>query len=179
MMCDLVCVREPCFCVGDDVYSPAEDTWLAWRLVESLPYLGGLGADVGCGSCALLNVISEKVEVALGIDLNPCAAKACKLCSREALVCDSATCLRKPLRLAVANLPYLPCDDDLVTCDRFAPRVLEGLRVEEGGYLVLVYSSLTSFDPLSSLKGFEVVKREEVSLGFETLIGVILIKSGR
>ncbi|NPA84468.1 MAG: hypothetical protein GXO07_00495 [Crenarchaeota archaeon] len=175
MRCELVCSESPCFCWGD-AYPPAEDTWLAWELLERLPRVGGLGADVGAGSCALMNVLKEKVDFAVGIDVNPCAAEACRRCSFEALLCDSLTCLRRPVRLAVANLPYLPCADDPATCWEWGKRVLRGLRVEEGGYLVLVWSSLT---PGFELEGFELIELREVKLGFETLYGGIFRRASR
>jgi len=171
--CELICVEDPCFCWDDDVYKPAEDTWLAWELVEELPYLGGVGVDVGCGSAALLNVVSEKVDRAIGVDLNICAVKACKRCSFEALLCNSMSCLREA-SLVVANLPYLPCSDDMAVCERWLPDVMKGLRVKENGYLVLVYSSLTTLNPLSYLKEFEIVKERRIRLGLESLIGVVL-----
>ncbi|UXD21182.1 methylase [Ignicoccus pacificus DSM 13166] len=171
--CDLVCVEEPCFCWDDSVYKPAEDTWLAWELVEELPYVGGLGVDVGCGSGALLNVISKKVERVVGVDLNPCAVKACKSCGFEALLCSSMSCLREA-DLVVANLPYLPCSDDMSVCESYLPQVLEGLKVKENGYLILIYSSLTTIDPLRMLKGFRMVMERKVNMGMEELIGMVL-----
>ena len=174
-MCELVCVRNPCFCWGDDVYEPAEDTWLAWELLEELPYLGGLGVDVGTGSCALMNIISEKVDFAIGIDVNPCSAKACKACSFESLVCDSSTCLRKEANLAVSNLPYLPCEDDPATCWAWGERLLRGLRVAKGGYLVLVWSSLT---PTFNLEGFKLLKLKKRELGMETIYAGLFLKEG-
>ena len=174
--CELSCVEKPCFCWGDDVYEPAEDTWLAWELLEELPYVGGLGVDVGAGSCALLNALKEKVDLAIGVDLNPCATKACRLCSSESVACDSLNCFRRPPRLAVANLPYLPCEDDPAVCWRWGKRVLEGLKVEEGGYLVLVWSSLT---PKFELKGFEFLKLKEKSLGLETLYGGVFRRASK
>jgi len=169
-LCDLVCNKDPCFCWDDEVYAPAEDTWLAWRLLEGLPEVGGLGVDVGTGSCVLMNVLARKVDFAIGIDINPCAAKACKLCSFEAALCNSTSCLSRPADLAVANLPYLPCEDDPATCWKWGREVLEHLKVKKGGYLVLVWSSLT---PEFELRGYEALRVEEVSLGFETLRGAV------
>jgi len=163
-------------CWGDEIYEPAEDTWLAWKLVESLPKLGGLGFDVGTGSCALSNVIAEKVDLVFGIDVNPYAAMACRLCGKESMVCDSMNCLRKGGDLVVANLPYLPCDDDEAVCWKWGLKVLRGLKVKRGGYLVIVWSTLTPQNPLEFLEGFELVHLTTKSLGFEELIGAVLIR---
>jgi len=172
----LKCIDEPCMCWGDDVYEPSEDSWLAWELVEGLPEVGGIGADVGTGSCVLSNIISEKVDFVVALDVNPYAARACRFCKVEALLCNSMTCFRKGVNLVVANLPYLPCEDDRAVCWKWGLEVLKGIKVLKGGYLVLVWSSLTPKNPLSLLRGFETVKLKRVSLGFEELIGAVLIK---
>ncbi len=168
-------MKEPCFCWGDDVYQPAEDTWFAWELVDELPYLGGLGVDVGCGSGALLNVIKMKVNKVIGVDLNRCSALACKRCNFEAIVCNSMSCLREA-ELAVANLPYLPCSDDMATCESWLPDVINNIRIRRGGYLILVYSTLTTLNPLDMLDDFEVISIRRKELGLEELIGVTLRK---
>jgi len=168
-------VTNPCFCWNDEVYQPAEDSWLAWKALEELPYVGGVGVDVGCGSGILLNVLKEKVDRVIGVDINECAARACKKCGFEVLMCNSMSCLREA-RLVVSNLPYLPCSDDPITCDAYAIEVIKELRVRSGGFLVLIYSSLTSFNPLDLLEDYKLVNKIKKILGFEELIAVTLRK---
>ncbi len=166
-------------CWGSGIYEPAEDTWLAWKLLEELPRVGGLGVDVGTGSCVLANVLAKKVDLVIGIDINKMATKACRRCKVEALLCDSMTCLRRGANVAVANLPYLPCEDDEAVCWKWGLRVLKGIKVVKGGYLVLVWSSLTPQNPLELLDGFETLKVVRESYGLEDLIGAVLIKRER
>ncbi len=163
-------------CWGSDVYKPAEDTWLAWRLIEELPRVGGVGVDVGTGSCVLTNIIAQKVDFVLATDINPLAINVCKRCGVEAVLCDSMTCFRKDVNLVVANLPYLPCKDDVAICWKWGLRVLKGIRVVKNGYLVLVWSSLTPQNPLEILTSFEPLKVVKEDYGFEELMGAVLIK---
>lgn len=133
-MCNLTCVKDPCFCWNEEVYQPSEDTWFLWEVIEDLPYVGGLGVEIGCGSGVLLNVISKKVEKVIGIDLMECAVKACKSCGFEAIRCNSMSCVRDA-NLVVSNLPYLPCEDDIATCDKWAKEALRFVRVRKGGLI--------------------------------------------
>ena len=180
-MSELKCVKDPCFCWNEEVYKPSEDTWFLWEAIEALPYIGGLGIEIGCGSGALLNVISKKVDKVIGIDLNPISAKACKLCDFEVLVCNSMSCIGRGANLVVSNLPYLPCEDDPAVCDKWAGEILRFLNVKEGGLLVLLYSSLTSIDVRKWVeeRTFEIIETKRRSLGLEDLMIIISRKRSR
>jgi hypothetical protein len=54
--------------------------------------------------------------------------------------------------------------------------VIKELRVRSGGFLVLIYSSLTSFNPLDLLEDYKLVNKIKKILGFEELIAVTLRK---
>ena len=144
-------------------------------MIEGLGDTFDVCVDLGTGSTALMEALSKKCKIVIGIDINPCVADICKKLKRQCVICDS--CIRKA-DLVVSNLPYLPCDDKdwlgLATCDINAIKMLEGIRSMRPKTIILVYSSLSRFDPLEYMKGYVVVKRKSVKGDFEEIIALLL-----
>lgn len=181
------------------VYEPAEDTWLAWGLVERLASSRGFRVcvDVGTGTGALATACLGKIPVIVATDVNPCAA-GCAHGNLSALgpaalagvaQCDTVSCLRCPLEraLLVYNTPYLPPAEEgpsshpLLEASwsgglpvvREAAASLAGCA-GPGSCVVLVYSSLTGprgevLRPLLE-RGLQVVAEERLHRFFEDIV---------
>ncbi len=131
--------------------------------------------DLGTGSTALMEPLSKKCKVVIGVDVNPCVAEICRRLKRQCVIC--ASCIRKA-DLVVSNLPYLPCEDmdwlGLATCDVNAHRMLQHIKMIKPRVVILVYSSLSRFDPLKYLSEYVVNERRTLKSDFEELIALSL-----
>lgn len=108
------------FCVEENVYEPAEDTFL---LAENLEVSeGDVVLDVGTG-CGMLGVLAaKKAKEVVAVDVNPyvvrCARENAKLNSvldkMDFLQCDLLGPIRpdKVFTLIIFNPPYLPSEPD-------------------------------------------------------------------
>ncbi len=182
------------------VYEPAEDTWLAWSLVEELLASRRFRVciDVGTGTGALAAACLAKVQAVAATDVNPCAA-ACAHANLSRLgpatvagvaQCDTLTCIRCPLEhaLLVYNTPYLPPPggDEPRSHPLLEASWSGGLPVVReaaarlagcagpGSCVVLVYSSLTGprGEVLRPLleRGLRVVAEERLHRFFEDIV---------
>ncbi len=173
--CDLVCTEN--FCCSEDVYCPNEDTWLAYEIIESIEKKFDVCVDLGTGSTVLMEPLSKRCKIVIGIDINPCVADICNKLGRICLICDGLRCLRKA-DLIVANLPYLPCEDSdwlgIATCDIHALRLVKEIDKLKPRVIVLIFSTLTRFNPLEILDDYVIVTKRTVKVDFEEIIGVLL-----
>ncbi|NOZ89304.1 MAG: hypothetical protein GXO15_05200 [Crenarchaeota archaeon] len=147
--------------VCEGVYEPAEDSWLAYSVVEKLLLGHGfeLCIDLGTGTGLLTLPCSLRGVYTLAVDLNPCAV-ACVARAEprpwDAAQCDSVSCIRCPIRrrtLLVYNTPYLPVEDEGLEGLAWSGGLSEALRAARWaascmskGCIVLVYSSLSGDD---------------------------------
>jgi release factor glutamine methyltransferase len=111
-----------CFEVYEEVYEPAEDTFLAADVLKEIITEGETVLDVGTG-CGILAVIaSKKAKKAVATDVNPHAVDCAKQ-NAEANRASSKVQVRlgdlfKPISetekfsLIVFNAPYLPSTQD-------------------------------------------------------------------
>jgi release factor glutamine methyltransferase len=152
------------FLVDENVYEPAEDSFL---FAENLEVKEGdrvLDIGTGCGLQAILT--AEKASEVVAVDINPyavhCAKQNAKLsaCDKIAFVrCDLFTALREDPRfdLILFNAPYLPKDENepdswltrswsggthgRETIDRFIAQ--SATHLQPKGRILLLQSSIT------------------------------------
>ena len=156
------------FLIDENVYAPAEDTFL---LAENLRvYEGGFVLDMGTG-CGILAVLAaEKADEVLAIDINPYAIRCAKKNAEINRVADKVEFLLgdlfEPIKpkgifdLIIFNAPYLPSEigeeknwigkawaggkTGRKVIDRFISGAPNFLR--RNGRIMLVQSSLSNVD---------------------------------
>jgi len=172
------------FRVFDEVYEPAEDTFLIAEHLEVNPDERVLDIGTGCGILSILSALKAREVVAT--DINPHATRCAKLNAEINGVSEKADIilgdLFNPLKedslfdLILFNAPYLPTEDEELkgwveyawaggkgggeTIDRFVASAFKYLK--PGGRILLIQSSLS--DVVKTLRGFR-------KKGFETRIG--------
>ena len=156
------------FVIYDEVYEPAEDTFL---LAENLPSSPGAEVlDVGTGCGILAIIAAEKAEHVIAIDINPyainCAQRNTKFNGLSSEIEILQGNLFDPLKigarfdLILFNAPYLPSKKDeekhwidkawsggetgRTIIDRFIHNVTDYLA--EKGQVKLVQSTLSDLD---------------------------------
>jgi release factor glutamine methyltransferase len=164
----------------EDVYRPAEDSYLLAKYVESL--VSGKILDMGTGSGvqAVTAVKKPDVDSVLAVDINPEALKEAEKHADGAGVSGKLSFLLSDLfdevegryDWIIFNSPYLPSEGD---ADEYAwaggadliERFLTEARthLDPGGSILLIYSSLSEPD----LSGYTVELLEEIGLFFEKL----------
>ncbi|WP_456420686.1 HemK2/MTQ2 family protein methyltransferase [Thermococcus sp.] len=148
--------------LDEDVYEPAEDTFLLAETVNVEP--GETALDMGTGTGLIALIMARKADFVIGVDINP---KAIELARRNAelngirnvefRVSDLFENVSGKFDVITFNAPYLPgkpegpIDFALVggetgreVIDRFIDEVPRYL--EEKGRVYLVQSSITGID---------------------------------
>lgn len=160
----------------DQVYAPAEDTFLLRdaALAEVRPDDRVL--EVGCGSGAVSAALLGSAGSVAATDINPHAVRAARTLGVETVRTDLMAGVRGPFDLVLFNPPYLPTapeerlDDWLEyaldggptgreTIERFAADV--GRVLAPFGRILLLVSSLT---------GPEEVRKHFAGLGYIVLL---------
>jgi len=186
--------RDLAFHVLEDVYEPAEDTFL---LADNLAVReGDLVLDMGTG-CGILAVLAaKKAKKVVAVDLNPHAARCAKLNAEIHGVTDKVDTrlgdLLKPIKksekfdVIVFNAPYLPSapaerktwigrawaggPTGRQLIDRFVKEAPHYLK--RRGKILLVQSSLANIEEtLEKFRtaGFEAQVIAEKKVAFETI----------
>ncbi|QSZ66544.1 methyltransferase domain-containing protein [Methanofollis aquaemaris] len=173
----------------DQVYQPAEDTFLLRDAALDEVRPDDRVLEVGCGSGTVIAALRERAAAVVATDINPHAVGAGQSLGVETVRTDLFAGLKGPFDLVLFNPPYLPTlpeeriDDWLeyaldggptgrVTIERFAEEV--GRVLAPYGRILLLISSLTGPDEVRQLfadLGYTVllVAREEVE-GEELLV---------
>jgi release factor glutamine methyltransferase len=160
----------------DQVYAPAEDTFLIRdaALAEVRPDDRVL--EVGCGSGAVSAALLGRAGSVAATDINPHAVRAARALGVETVRTDLMAGVRGPFDLVLFNPPYLPTapeerlDDWLEyaldggptgreTIERFAADI--GRVLAPFGRILLLVSSLT---------GPEEVRKHFAGLGYIVLL---------
>jgi len=187
--------RDLAFSVSEDVYEPAEDTFL---LADNLAVReGDLVLDMGTG-CGILAVLAaKKAGKVVAVDLNRHAVRCARLNAETHKVADKVDFrlgdLFKPIKknekfdVVVFNAPYLPsAPAEMKTwigrawaggptgrqlIDRFITEAPHYLK--RNGRILLVQSTLASIDKtLEKLReaGFEAEVVAEEKVAFEKIV---------
>lgn len=169
----------------EDVYHPAEDSYLLAKHVESL--VSGVVLDMGTGSGiqAVTAALKQDVASVLAVDITPEALREAEKRADNAGVSGKISFLLSDLfdevngryNWIIFNSPYLPSEG---AADEHAwaggaeliERFLAGARdhLEPEGSILLIYSNLSEPD----MDGYEVDLLEEMELFFEKLFCVRL-----
>lgn len=184
------------------VYRPSDDTWLAINLLDRVKPPGDICLDLGCGSgvlglYAILNGYCKRVVF---VDIDHDAVETANLntlinkVQHRSLVAlaDDVVLYPNSVDVVLANPPYLPANEEGVV-DKAVEAGPEGYEValyfidyastvlKSGGYLILVYSSLSKPQVIQDylkFKGFKVSHVLQKQFFIETIYAVGCIKIG-
>ncbi|MDD4254138.1 MAG: class I SAM-dependent methyltransferase [Methanofollis sp.] len=172
----------------DQVYEPAEDTFLLRDAALEEVRPGDHVLEVGCGSGAVTAALLGRAGSVVATDINPHAVLAGRERGVETVRTDLMTGVRGPFDLVLFNPPYLPTapeeriDDWLEyaldggptgreTIERFADDV--GRVLAPFGRILLLVSSLTDPDEVRKIfagLGYIVLLAAEERVEGEDLI---------
>lgn len=180
-----------CIQLADEVYDPAEDSYLLADAAVNYAQTGMRVLEIGTGTGFVSSVLLANANVELtATDINPHAAKCAKSNGIEIIRTDMFNGLKAKsyFDIVIFNPPYLPTSDDekvpgwlnyafdggsdgRAAVESFLDHVCEYL-VSDGVILLLV-SSLTGIEDVSSRMGamgfdVEIIGREKCS--FEELV---------
>jgi len=171
----------------EEVYRPAEDTYLLLReaLQEARPQ--DIAIEIGCGSALISSELTARVTSLLATDINPHAVRAAKEDGVNVVRADLFCGIKGRFDLVIFNPPYLPTQEDertggwidcaldggpsgRYTIDRFLEQL--GQHLTTRGRALLLVSDLAGLEEVkekASKEGLEV--REIASEGcfFERL----------
>ena len=181
--------------LDDDVYEPAEDTFLLAETLEVRP--GEIALDVGTGTGLIALLMARKAKYVLGVDVNPKAVELARRNARlngisnvEFRLSDLFENVSGRFDVITFNAPYLPGEPEKAidlalvggktgreVIDRFIAEVPDHLN--ENGRVYLVQSSITGVEETmrefekAGLRG-EVIARRH--LFFEDIVVILAEK---
>lgn len=183
-----------CVKLADEVYDPAEDSYLLADAAISYARDGMHVLEIGTGTGFVSSVLLANVNVNLtAIDINPHAARCAKSNGIEVIRTDmfDGVKVESYFDMIIFNPPYLPTSDDekvpgwlnyafdggrygRMAVERFLDNVCGYLA--SSGMILLLVSSLTGIEDVSSRMGamgfdVEIVGREKCS--FEELVVIM------
>ena len=181
--------------MNDEIYQPSEDTLLLLKAVEELGKRFKRAVEIGSGSGLVSARLGELSDEIHSVDISLNAVKKTRdrlkrsgVWGRAHPLCgDLLTAYRssKLFDLIVSNPPYLEPeigDRAIEGGWKLIDRLVEDAsrRIERGGVLLLVVSSLTSnlesiFEKLRR-EGFSIEVVDKVKLFFEELSAVKCVK---
>jgi len=92
----------------DEVYPPAEDTFLLLRAALSETRPSDSVLEIGCGSGLISQELRPRVARLLATDINPHAARAARARGVEVIRADLFSGIKGSFDLVLFNAPYLP-----------------------------------------------------------------------
>lgn len=197
----MYCMKLPKLNYLGNVYRPSDDSWLAIDMLSSVRPIARLCLDLGSGSGVLgiFALINGHCERVVFVDVDEDAVETTRLNTvenevdhRSLVILTDDVLLRDEFAdLVLANPPYLPSDkasDDIAVSG--GPRGYETALyfitcaskvLKRGGWLILVYSSLSGPEvieqALDSL-GFKVERLFRKAFFFEIIYAVGCVKLG-
>jgi release factor glutamine methyltransferase len=142
----------------EDVYQPAEDTYLLLKIALAEARAGTQALEIGCGSGFISQELACKVARLIATDINPHAVRSAKARGIEVVRADLFLGIKGKFDLIIFNPPYLPTlpqertgqwidyaldggESGRQTVDRFIEDLAGHLR--PAGRALLLISSLT------------------------------------
>src|SRR5665648_372772 len=99
-------------CVFEDVYEPAEDSFMLAEVAHGM-ISGDMDVlEVGTGSGYVSALIKPYVRSLIATDINPNACRCAHKNGIEVIRTDLFSGINKKFDLVMFNTPYLPTDDD-------------------------------------------------------------------
>ncbi|MFZ3148560.1 MAG: HemK2/MTQ2 family protein methyltransferase [Methanothrix sp.] len=143
---------------NEEVYQPAEDTYLLLEAALSEARPADSVLEIGCGSGFISQELALRAKRLLATDINPHAVRAAKARGNEVVRADLFRGIKGKFDLILFNAPYLPTqpeertgqwidyaldggENGRQTVDRFIVDLAWHLR--PGGRALLLISSLT------------------------------------
>jgi len=172
--------------MGNDEYTPAEDTFFMAEYVEKEKGISAL--DVGSGSGYLTKLLSQNFSFVIGTDINFPVLKNQTYKTNNLICCNGSDAINYKFDLIICNLPYLATDEilDIATDGgeegfEIPKKILDSVydKINSQGKFIFVTSSLSNFQKLIDyaqklgLKSQIIAKKK---LFFEELILVESIK---
>lgn len=109
----------------DEVYPPAEDTFLLLRAALSEARPEDRVLEIGCGSGLISQELRPRVARLLATDINPHAVRAASARGVEVIRADLFAGIKGSFDLVLFNAPYLPTQPEERT-GRWIDRALDG-----------------------------------------------------
>ena len=147
-------------CISEEVYPPAEDTYLLLKAALAEARSEDRAVEIGCGSGVLARELSSVVQCLIATDINPHALLATRFRAKEVPLvrADLFRGIKGRFDLILFNPPYLPFrpeersghwidraldggESGRVTVGRFLQELEDHLL--EGGRALMLISSLT------------------------------------
>ena len=172
--------------MGNDEYTPAEDTFFMAEYVEKEKGISAL--DVGSGSGYLTKLLSQNFSFVIGTDINFPVLKNQTYKTNNLICCNGSDAINYKFDLIICNLPYLATDEilDIATDGgeegfEIPKKILDSIydKLKLEGKFIFVTSSLSNYQKLIDyaqklgLKSRIIAKKK---LFFEELILVESIK---
>jgi release factor glutamine methyltransferase len=143
---------------GDQIYPPAEDTYLLSKAALSEARPEDFALEMGCGSGTIASEVAPRVHRLIATDINPHAIRATRKRGIEVVRADLFRGIKGKFDLILFNPPYLPTQPEertgqwidfaldggesgRQTIDLFLRDLKEHLQ--SGGRALLLISSLT------------------------------------
>lgn len=99
-------------CVFEDVYEPAEDSFMLAEAAHGIVSEDMDVLEVGTGSGYVSAMIKPHVRCLIATDINPNACRCARKNGIDVIRTDLFSGIKKKFHLVMFNTPYLPTDDD-------------------------------------------------------------------
>lgn len=150
----------------DEIYRPAEDTYLLLKATIAHAKSSDRVLEVGCGSGLISRHLADIVRSVLATDINPHAAKCAMETGIDAVRADLFRGIKGRFDLIVFNPPYLPTSPNermpgwinyaldggasgRETIERYLSEL--GSHLAPGGRALLLLSSLTGLSEVKDM----------------------------
>ena len=157
----------------DEVYQPAEDTYLLLKAAIAEARDSDRVLEVGCGSGLISRNLATKVREVLATDINPFAVSMVREYGIPVIRADLFRGIKAKFDMVIFNPPYLPTSEEEKSAGwmNFALDGGESGRETIKRFFLDLGPHLTpggrALILLSSLTGITMVEEMAVNLGFE------------